>query len=283
MSFGCVVGEMNSMLLPPVFQTSHRSLLSVLAALPLFVCAGPTAAQGADGAEVMDRVERALASDGEQMSVRMTLTGASGKSEERVFQMWMTAAAGGGARSLLRFQSPASISGTALLSVRRAGGGQDNWLYVPGLGQVRRVAAADRKQSFVQSEFTIEDITVAQDPKNRIYTVLGEVVWSDRPCLQLEDRPRDEAAAKMSGYGRVVLYVDKEHFVVHRVDFYDHAGALLKVLRAQKMVKVGEKWRFDVATMTNLQTGASTVMQVMSRVAGAVDESLFSPSGLDAW
>ncbi len=283
MSFEDVAGEMISMLSSLIPQNIQRSTLLVLAVLLVVLCGGLTSAQGSDGVEVMGRVEKALASDGEQMSVRMTLTGAAGKSEARAFRMWMTAAPGGGARSLIRFQSPASIAGTALLSVRRAGGGQDNWLYVPGLSQVRRVAAADRKQSFVQSEFTIEDITVAQDPKNRVYTVLGEVMWSDRACLQLEDRPRDAAAARMSGYGRVVLYIDKEHFVVHRVDFYDHSDALLKVLRAQKLVQVGEKWRFDVATMTNLQTGASTTMQVTSRTAGTVDDSLFSPSGLDAW
>jgi hypothetical protein len=196
--------------------------------------------------------------------------------------MWTSLSEGSG-RSLIRFESPASIAGTALLSVSRTGGVQDNWLYVPALSQVRRVAASDRKQSFVQSEFTIEDITVARDLKNRIYTVLGEVNWSDRVCLQIEDRPRDAAAAKMSGYGRVVLYVDKEYFVVHRVDFYDHSGALLKVLRAQSLVQVGKKWRFDVATMTNLQSGASTTMQVTSRSTGALDESRFSPSGLDRW
>ncbi len=283
MSFEDVAGEMTRMLPPIIPQTFQRSPLLVLSVLLVALCGGLTPAQSSDGIEIMARVEKALASDGEQMSVRMTLTGASGKTEERAFQMWMTAAPGGGSRSLIRFQSPASIAGTALLSVRRAGGGQDNWLYVPGLSQVRRVAATDRKQSFVQSEFTIEDITVAQDPKNRIYTVLGEVMWADRACVQLEDRPRDAAAAKMSGYGRVVLYIDKEHFVVHRVDFYDHSGALLKVLRAQKLVPIGEKWRFDVATMTNLQSGASTTMQVTSRTAGTVDDSLFSPSGLDAW
>lgn len=241
-----------------------------------------TPALSADGSGIMGQVEEALASPGEQISVRMILSDASGKNERRAFQMW-TGQSGESSRSLIRFERPASIAGTALLSVQRSGGGQDNWLYVPALSQVRRVAASDRKQSFVQSEFTIEDITVARDLKNRVYTVLGEVNWSDRLCIQVEDRPRTEAAAKMSGYGRVVLYVDKEHFVVHRVDFYDHAGALLKVLRAQNLVKVGDKWRFDVAIMTNLQSGSSTTMQVTSRSTEVVDESIFSPSGLDRW
>jgi len=241
-------------------------------------------AHAEDGLAVMHKVESALHSDGEELSVQMTLNHASGRSEQRSFRMWLKSGDGAGtSRSLIRFQTPAAIAGTALLSVQRKEAGQDNWLFVPALSQVRRVAAADRSQSFVQSEFTIEDLSVAVDPKGRVYKVLGEVQWNERACVQVEDRPRDAAAAKESGYGRVVVYVDKELWVVHRVDFYDHAGALLKVLRAQRLVQVGEKWRFDVATMANLQTGASTVMQVTARGTAKFDDSIFSPSGLDAW
>jgi hypothetical protein len=237
-----------------------------------------------DGLEWMKKVEAALGSSGEEISVQMTLNSATGKSEQRSFRMWIGSSVGKKAsRSLIRFLSPPSIAGTALLSVQRGDGGQDNWLYVPGLSQVRRVASADRTQRFVQSEFTIEDLSVGLDAARRTYTVLGEVQWNKRSCVQLEDRPRDEAAARDSGYGRVVLYVDKEHHVVHRVDFYDHAGALLKVLRAQGLVKVGDRWRFEQATMTNLQTGANTIMQVTGRGTGRVDDSIFSPTGLDAW
>ncbi len=237
-----------------------------------------------DGLQLMRKVEAALSSPGEELAVRMTQNSASGNSEQRSFRMWIgSSGAGKTSRSLIRFETPASIAGTALLSVQRKQGGQDNWLYVPGLSQVRRVAANDRKQSFVQSEFTIEDLSVAMDPEGRVYKVLGAVQWNERACLQLEDRPKDAAAAKLSGYGRVVLYVDKELHVVHRVDFYDHAGGLLKVLRAGGMVQVGDKLRFDVATMANLQTGASTIMQVTGRGTGKIDESIFSPSGLDAW
>jgi len=267
-------------LFPPLSVLTRRVGLLVLACLLSFAAS----AHAEDGLAVMQKVASALQSDGEELSVQMTLNHASGRSEQRSFRMWLKSGDGGAtSRSLIRFQTPAAIAGTALLSVQRRDGNHDNWLFVPALSQVRRVAPADRSQSFVQSEFTIEDLSVAVDAKRRIYKVLGEVQWNERTCLQVEDRPRDAAAAKESGYGRVVVYVDKEVSVVHRVDFYDHAGALLKVLRAQRLVQVGDKWRFDVATMANLQTGASTVMQVTARGSARVDDSIFSPSGLDAW
>ena len=198
--------------------------------------------------------------------------------------MWTQSGEGRASKSLIRFEQPGTIAGTALLSIQRPGGGQDSWLFVPALGQVRRIAPADRSSSFVQSDFTIEDLSVGLDPEGREYRILGRVDYAGRACVQLQDKPRSEAAARTSGYQRVVLYVDEERHVVHRVDFYDKAGQLLKVLRAEGLVQVGTLWRFDKASIVNVQTGSSTVMQVVRRAGQeAVSDALFNPSGLGKW
>lgn len=252
-----------------------------LVALSLFLC---TSAALADGVAVMKRVDTAMRSPGEEMSVTMQLVRAGGATETRTFRMWTKALEGKAAKALIRFDSPASIANTALLTITRPGGAQDNWLYVPALGQTRRVAPQDRSESFVQSDFTIEDLTVSMDPEKRVYTVLGTVDCGGRSCTQVEDKPANDAAAKQSGYGRVVLYVDDEHAVVHRVDFYDKADGLLKVLQADGLVQVGDAWRFDRAVVTNVQSGSRTVMTVTKRNHGAaVDDSIFSASALDAF
>ncbi len=255
--------------------------LAVLLLLLLTPTSSPAIAS--DGLAVMERVREGLLSDGEQMSVHMVVTGGGG-TEERTFKMWTKALDGKPGKSLIRFESPGNIAGTALLAVQRPNGKQDSWLYVPGLDQVRRIAPADRSESFVGSDFTIEDLTVALDPEAREYTVLGETdCGGDRRCVQVEDKPRTDAAAKASGYGRVVLYVDTELSVTWRIDFYDKADGLLKVLKADGLVQVGERWRFDQATVANVQTGSKTVMTVTARSADKVDDSIFSPSALDAW
>lgn len=258
-----------------------RALLA-LSALSLLLFVG--AASAADGVVIMTRVGVAMQSPGEEVAVTMQLVRASGATETRTFRMWTRAPEGKPAKALIRFDSPASIANTALLTVNRPAGGQDNWLYVPALGQTRRVAPQDRSESFVQSDFTIEDLTVSMDTAKRVYTALGAVDCGGRSCTQVEDRPANEAAAKQSGYGRVVLYVDDEHAVVHRVDFYDKSDGLLKVLQADGLVQVGDKWRFDRAVVTNVQTMSRTVMTVTSRAAGGkVDDSIFSASALDAF
>lgn len=242
----------------------------------------PPAHAGEDAMPLMRQMEQAMKSPGEVVKVQMHLAFADGRAETRNFKMWSKGGGGEPAQMLMKFESPASIAGTALLMVSRKAGGTDTWMYVPALRQSRRIAPQDRTDSFVQSEFTIEDLTVQVDPEHRAYQTLGEVPCGEgRTCVQVEDRPVDEAAGKLSGYGRVVLYLDKEHHVVHRVDFYDKAGGLLKVLQAKGLVEVGGAWRFDQASISNVQTGNATVMRVFERsVDPKLDSSVFSPSNL---
>jgi len=242
-----------------------------------------SSARADDGLAVMKQVEASLQSAGQELAVTMEVTG-SGGAETRTFRMWTQAMPEQPSRNLIRFETPGNIAGTALLSVQRPGKRQDSWLYVPALDQVRRIAPADRSESFVGSDFTIEDLTVAVDNEAREYTVLGEVACGEgRTCVQLQDAPRTAAAAKSSGYGRVVLYVDTEHHVTWQIDFYDKADGLLKVLKADGLVQVGEAWRFDKATVANLQSGSRTVMTVTARGTDKLDASIFSPSALDSW
>lgn len=233
----------------------------------------------ADALALMKAMEAGMASDGEELSVTMQLVDASGAVETRTFSMWSLS--GKGHKSLIRFNAPGSLAGTSLLMVRRPDGGSDQWLYLPALGKARRIAPQDKKDSFVGSQFTIEDMTVSVDPEARAYAVLGDVPCGQgATCTQIEDKPATDAAAKASGYGRVVLYLDKERQVAWRIDFYDKAGALLKVMTAEGLVPVGERWRFDKATVTDVATGNSTIMTVTGRRSGGVTDDVFAPSAL---
>ena len=107
-----------------------------LAALSLCVLTGGPAAQAADdGFAIMKRVEAGMQTAGEDLTVRMDLLSSDGRSESRTFRLLSRAVEGKPAQSLIRFEAPGNIAGTALLIVRRPSGQQDSWLYVPALDQ----------------------------------------------------------------------------------------------------------------------------------------------------
>ncbi len=136
---------------------------SLCLALLGLVASLPTPAAASDALPLMRQMESAMQSPGEIVSVQMHLAFADGRSETRNFKMWTHGGGGEQARMLLKFEAPAAIAGTALLMHARKGGATDNWMYVPALRQTRRIAPQDRSDSFVQSQFTIEDLTVQVD------------------------------------------------------------------------------------------------------------------------
>ena len=65
----------------------------------------------------------------------------------------------GKVHTLSRFLSPASVEGVSMLSVEGAQGGPEQiFLYLPKLKRVRRVARAQRGQSFMDTELSYADL-----------------------------------------------------------------------------------------------------------------------------
>jgi len=74
-------------------------------------------------------------------------------------------------------------------------------------------------------------------------------------CFQVERYPVDPK----SGYTRQVGWIDKEHYRVIKIDFYDRKNSLLKTLTFNGYEQYLDKyWRADTAKMVNHQTGKST-------------------------
>ena len=93
-----------------------------------------------------------------------------------------------GDRLLLRFEAPASIAGTALLSVEDPrGGGGEQWLYLPAFRKTRRIGTAELGDRFMGTDLYYEDMQ--SEAKSRTLdspTVLDEEIFqSARRILRL--------------------------------------------------------------------------------------------------
>ena len=60
--------------------------------------------------------------------------------------------------SLVIFDTPADVKGTAFLSHTKKSGSDDQWLYLPALKRVKRIASSNQAGPFMGSEFAYEDI-----------------------------------------------------------------------------------------------------------------------------
>ena len=90
-----------------------------------------------------------------------------------------------------------------------------------------------------------------------------------------------ESAIVLSGKPQKV-WIDKSHYRVHKVEFYDKKGALLKVLELKDYELYKEKyWRPIRSEMTNVQTRKSTSLITESLIFDTdLSESDFDKNSL---
>jgi hypothetical protein len=188
------------------------------------------------------------------VALEMTLRTKSGKESRRDLEIRQLENEHEGDRVLLVFESPASIRGTALLSHSRVTAADDQWLYLPALKRVKKIAARNRSGPFVGSEFSFEDLTV-QDVSEYTYEYLGDETLDGLEHFVVARYPKDE----FSGYTREVFWLDQAEYRTIKIVYYDQRPDPLKVLTVSDYVQYeGRFWKPHRMLMTNLRSDKST-------------------------
>ena len=182
-----------------------------------------------------------------------------------------------GDRSLVIFDSPRDIDGTALLSHTKVLKPDDQWLYLPGLKRVKRISSRNKSGPFVGSEFAFEDL-LSQEIDKYTYQWLRNESCNDLECEVVERTPLYEN----SGYTRQIVWWDTVEFRVQRIEFYDRKGSYLKTLEYSGYREYADAyWRPDHMRMMNHQSGKSTDLYFDRWVvSGGQQASLFTPARL---
>ena len=161
-----------------------------------------------------------------------------------------------GDKTLIIFDRPRDVKGTALLTFSHKQGSDDQWLYLPALKRVKRIASNNKSGPFMGSEFAYEDIA-SQEVEKYTYTYLQDETVNGQECFVIERYPVD----KKSGYTRQIAWIDKGEYRAQKIDFYDRKDELLKTLTFEGYQKyVDQYWRPDAMEMINHQTGKSTTL-----------------------
>ena len=162
-----------------------------------------------------------------------------------------------GDRGVIIFESPADVSGTAFLSHAKILDQDDQWLYLPSIKRVKRIASKNKSGPFLGSEFAFEDFT-SQELNKYKYKWLRAEPCPNVPsltCDVMERYPQYE----FSGYTKQIGWVDQTDFQSRKIDFYDRKDELLKTLMLGGYEKHEDKyWRAHELKMVNHVTGKST-------------------------
>ncbi len=207
-------------------------------------------------AEEMDR--RDLGWGDSETTLTMTLTNRQGDSSVRELRLKALEVleSGLGDKSLIVFDRPRDIAGTAFLSHTKVNDPDDQWLYLPALKRVKRISSANKSGPFMGSEFAYEDL-VSQEVEKYTYLWLRDEACGDLACAVVERKP----VYRNSGYTRQIVWVDLAEYRPMRIDFYDRKASLLKTLVFSGYQQyLGKYWRARKMQIDNHQTGKATTL-----------------------
>jgi len=208
------------------------------------------------GYEIAARSDRSDAGFGDSKAeANMILRNAAGQSSQRSlsFSTLEKENETVGDKSLVIFNSPRDVEGTALLSHAKILDPDDQWLFLPALKRVKRISSANKSGPFVGSEFAFEDFTITELNKFS-YAYVGEEEVDGTQMDIVERFPRYEK----SGYTKQKSWVDQEVYQARKIEFYDRRGDLLKTLTLSDYREYDGVWRAHNLSMTNHKTGKET-------------------------
>lgn len=188
------------------------------------------------------------------VNLKMVLKNKNGQTSERNLTTKTLELNEDGDKSLIVFDSPKDVKGTATLTFTHKIGADDQWLFLPSIQRVKRISSNNKSGPFVGSEFAYEDLS-SQEVEKYTYKFLKE----EGSLLVVEQDPVDPK----SGYTRrIVTYNKDKGYRIEKVEFYDRKNSLLKTLiYSDYEVYKNKFWRASTLTMVNTQSNKETRLE----------------------
>ncbi len=242
-----------------IFRQIATLLLPLFFLLPLMASAVPTVD------EIVQRSNMTTYYQGQdgRVQVEMMITDSQGRERQRRLTILRIDEAKsdvvegqayqGGQKFYVYFHRPADVSKMAFLVWKHLEQDDDRWLYLPALDLVKRIAATDKRTSFVGSDFFYEDVSGRRlDEDNH------ELVETTNSYYVIKNTPKDLAGVEFSYY---TMFIHKQSYIPVQVEYYDKAGVKYRVAKALGVKTIQGYPTVTKASIDNLKIGSKTVME----------------------
>ncbi len=259
-----------------------RRLIAMSGAV-LWTCSALLAGEGMTAEQIVSLHLSKLRTDSEMAFVRMQHKPADAPEREYRFlvayQSYET-----GRSYFLRLVRPAEVQGVTVLAMEKDRQTVDHYFLLPTVGKMKQLVGDARHAAFLSSDYTFEDL-LEEMPSWNSYERLADEEVEGLMCYRV--RAAESGKAGASAYQHRDLFIDQEHLLLRKVDFYGRNGRLIKTLTATDYDSPrlrGQTTRPGQAVMTNHQTGSTTRFYVVEgRMNQKFDAELFTPERLERW
>jgi len=151
------------------------------------------------------------------------------------------------------FNRPADVNKMVFMVHKKINSADDRWLYLPALDLVKRIAATDKRTSFVGSNFLYEDVSGRNLQEDR-HALIG----ADEQYYIIENTPVKADEVEFSKY---IMYIHKTSFLPIQTKYFDKQGNLYKSYTALAVETIDGHPTITKSNAINLITGSSTLME----------------------
>lgn len=151
------------------------------------------------------------------------------------------------------FHRPADVNKMVFMVWKHTDKDDDRWLYLPALDLVKRIAATEKRTSFVGSDFFYEDVSgrnIADD--------VHELEKTTDTYYVLKNTPKDPDPVEFSSF---TMWIYKGNFVTVRTEYFDKQGEKYREYTALKVETIDGFPTVTQSQMKDLRTGSTTVLE----------------------
>ena len=265
-----------------LFSKTFLTATAAAFALGLIILAIGAASARAQGVlsvdEILKKTTQGVYSGSEESVYLMKLSGGDGVQATRKMKVSYRRPDASSAKLLIKFQEPADIRGTGLLSIIEKDKPADQWIYLPNLKKTRRIKGGNESESFLGSDFTVGDLTTVESENDRYTYSMTE----NASHYLITGIPKAGVELTSLPYSKKVIQVRKDNFMATHIDFYNADNKIEKTLELRKLHQESLGWIADQMEMKNLLTGHSTAVEVVKRdVSKTPSDAGFTQSALE--
>ncbi len=195
------------------------------------------------------------ADDG-KATVKMTITNKAGQTREREFIILRKDVKDGGDQNyFVYFQRPSDVRRMVFMVQKHTGEGKDDdrWLYMPALDLVKRIAASDKRTSFVGSDFVYEDVS-----GRGLDLDTHELIATTDTMFVVKNVPKKPDEVEFSYY---TVAIDRKNYVPMKMEFFDKQGQLYRTIESKDIKVIQEFPTVTKSIVKDLKTGGQTQME----------------------
>lgn len=195
--------------------------------------------------------------DDGKATVKMTITDKQGNERTREFNILRKDVEDGGDQNyFVYFQRPADVRRMVYMVHKHAAVGEDDdrWLYLPALDLIKRIAASDKRTSFVGSDFVYEDVSGRSLELDE-----HELIETTEERFVVKNTPKKPDQVEFSHYN---VSIDRKTYMPMKMEYFDKdSGKLYRIIESEKVEEIEGFPTVTKSVVSDLKTGGKTEMQ----------------------